>query len=359
MILVSGVSRSGTSLMMNCFHEALGDDRIHGVKFPQKSQVDHLDKPYLKEPEHLFKLRQRYMRESADDIRKDFKKTMDMNPNGFWESSYAVQGIYYRLGDVADLDKWLTEEKPTVCKIVSRGLWKTDPRYVNKVIYMTRHPRDIAKSQERLKRNLPVFQNSDGGEIRMEDELVINTPKMYIDVTRMVCEWLIHFKKDVDFKQFKYDDLIDDPEKILKTVGSFVGEPSLSESAHIIDKKLRRSDKEGRDHKLSGLADDMYNLFEKERYEDVIKLYEEHSKDLIKSEGSLWCFRLKRSVRVTECEACVSGGALEQFRKTADQDGVNWRDEPCAYECSGLKDDPVSIEDSIENNFWRWEEWLT
>lgn len=359
MIIVSGVSRSGTSLMMGCFERALGKARIHGARFPQKNQVDHLDKPYPDEPEHLFELRRRYIKEYEDGIRSDFEKSVDMNPNGFWESRYAVRGLHYRFDDVDNLDKWLTEERPTVCKIVSRGLWRTDPRYVDKVVYMTRHPRDIAKSQERLKRNLPVFQDPEGGEIRVEDELTVNTPRLYIDMTKMVCEWLIRFKDEVDLRQFKYDDLLNDPEGTLEKVGSFVNEPSMVEAASTIDGKLKRSDKGGVDHRLSGLADDMYELFEKERYADVVGIYNDHEKDLVAADGNLWCFRLKRIVRVTECEACAAGLALEQFRKTADDTGIDWRNEPCAYECSGLKVDPVSIEDSIENNFWRWKEWLT
>ena len=35
MILVSGVSRSGTSLMMACLVKSLGKDRVFGEQFPQ------------------------------------------------------------------------------------------------------------------------------------------------------------------------------------------------------------------------------------------------------------------------------------------------------------------------------------
>ena len=34
MIIVSGSQRSGTSLMMNCMLEALGEGRVRGSRFP-------------------------------------------------------------------------------------------------------------------------------------------------------------------------------------------------------------------------------------------------------------------------------------------------------------------------------------
>ena len=58
MYVVSGVSRSGTSLMMECCKEGLGEDRIFGKKFPKKESLKYLDKPYPGEDPDKYALRQ-------------------------------------------------------------------------------------------------------------------------------------------------------------------------------------------------------------------------------------------------------------------------------------------------------------
>lgn len=350
MNIISGVSRSGTSLMMGCIVEALGEERVFGVKFPQQHQVDHLDKPYDGESSELFELRHYANLGLEDTIRKNFEKSKNMNPTGFWESPYVVSGLYYRWGDRRNIEKWLSETTPTFCKIVARGLWQTDPSFVDKIAYMIRHPRAIAKSQERLDRSLPIVQAEDGSDIDLADMLTVNTPELYVDTTIAVAAWLSE-NPDIPLLLVEYDDLVESPEATLRRVGEFFGEP-LEKGAGLVNRKLRRSEPTEYKHVLWSLAQRIYELFIEGKYDDIVKLAEEHHADIYGSRGRFYCFRRDLMTTHQECAACISGGALEEFRKTASERGVAWGAEPCAYECGMGPKPHISVRDSIKNNFW-------
>ena len=151
----------------------------------------------------------------------------------------------------------------------------------------------------------------------------------------------------------EYDDLVDAPESVLTRVGAFVGE-DLSAGVSEVDSGLRRSLPVDIDHPLWKLADSVYEAFGEADYDKVLALVEDSSKDLFKDSGRYHCFRRGMLVTIPECEACASGSALSEFRRSAEEDGVNWRREPCAYECAMGPEPHVSIEESIRNNFWRF-----
>ena len=109
------------------------------------------------------------------DTRTDHSKMM--NPNGFWEDGrFTVRGLSWRFNCREELDGYLTEEKPTCVKIVSQGLIQTDPRYISKMVYLIRHPRNVAKSQENLVTELDQMFGD-------KNTLKMHTPKMYLNVT--------------------------------------------------------------------------------------------------------------------------------------------------------------------------------
>ena len=130
--------------MMDCLRMAFGDERVIGEKFPQESRIAAGLAKHEEETDSEFEARQ-YIRDLFNpNAQKDFTITKDMNPNGFWECRYSVQGIKWHM-DMPKIDK-------QICKIVSQGLINSNPNYIGKIIYMLRDPRQVAKSQERLKR---------------------------------------------------------------------------------------------------------------------------------------------------------------------------------------------------------------
>ena len=146
MIVISGCPRSGTSLLMDCMRHTFGDDRIMGAKFPQEKNLQ--DKQYENEDDNAFETRMHlssiFNKDKIEKAQKDFELIKDMNPNGFWECRYSVAGIKWHIG--------FKDNPKTIVKVVSQGLPQTDPRYVDKMIYMLREPHQVAKSQERLRR---------------------------------------------------------------------------------------------------------------------------------------------------------------------------------------------------------------
>ena len=351
MILVSGVSRSGTSLMMACLVKSLGKDRVFGEQFPQSKRIEHLDKPYDDESPELFDLRQYATKDYHEKEREAYAKSVDMNPLGFWESPYAVGGLYYRWDDRANLLRWETESEPTFCKIVARGLWKTDPCYVDKIIYMVREPRAVAKSQERLERGLPEFVGSNGEDVSVGDFITVHTPLLYINATARVCAWLSAYP-DIPLIRINFDDLVEQPAETLGFISDFIDE-DLSDSLGVIKPALRRSAPEKIEHKLWKLADQVYELFNLGEYEAVTDAVSAARADIFEETGRFHCFRRDSPTVPHECAVCRRGIATVEFKKDSIKRGVDWESAPCSYECGMGPEPHINVATSVADNFWR------
>ena len=155
MFVVSGCPRSGTSLTMLILSKLFGEDRILGGKF------------------------------------------------GFQDDPVQEKGFLEE-----------TDENRTCVKIVSQGLLNSDPRYITKILYLLRHPRAVAKSQERLIRGV-AFDNKDFSELAK-----IHTPEMFIKVTQMAALFLKDHP-DIEVKILEYDDLIEHPKENIKSICDF------------------------------------------------------------------------------------------------------------------------------------------
>lgn len=161
MIVVTGCPRSGTSLMMRMLRDSLGDDRIVGDKFPMSTEGGRL-----------------WMRMKSPNIPDDYiehhaKKLEDMCPSGYWEhTEYTMMGIRP------------PAPKPpanAVCKLV--GLARTEPSYVDKVIYMLRSPCGVSGSQARLVNAIKL----DGSPDCAPDYF---GPELFVDYTSAICRFL-------------------------------------------------------------------------------------------------------------------------------------------------------------------------
>lgn len=338
MIVVSGCPRSGTSLMMDCLRLALGEDRLIGHKFPQEHGLNESRKQFEDETYDHYEARMYSLQRvlALTNKERDIERSKDLNPNGFWECRYTVQGIKWHLGiDVKDSD---------VCKIVSQGLYRSNPQYINKIIYMARNPRQVAKSQERLRR-MPFIPAEE------EESLHIHTPEMFIGVTSQAAVW-IDDNKDIPLLLVNFDDLIAYPDESLARVRDFLGEGDFS--THQINPKLKRSDPEDIPHHLWEYADHVYELLKEEKWEDIIKYCIDNSEEIAKENRSVFCTRLNRRMVYNECVACKgSAFARKNFRKQAESSGIGWKNEPCIFECVASLEEPhISMRESIDNNFW-------
>jgi len=353
MWVVSGCPRSGTSLMMDLLRVTFGEDRILGKKFPQEEHIEEMKKQNELETDQQYATRM-YIHEKLRDeekIKKDLSESKDLNPNGFWEMLYTVQGCYFRFFDADRLETLLTEEKKSICKIVSQGLFQSDPRYIDKIIYMIRHPRAVAKSQERLKRQFPFSE--DGKIIIDNEEIKIHTPEMYINVTTMASKWFIKYP-NIEVKFVYFDDLISEPKRILTEIQDFLGEGNFEKAISQINPKLKRSYPEDIDSPFWEEAEFIYNRFIKQDYQSIVE-YMTNPNLMIHRKNKRWyCCRVGRSVVENECLSCFNNKETkENYKKFAEQQGINWRAEPCVFECGyHPENDPITIEKSILNNNW-------
>jgi hypothetical protein len=357
MFVVSGCPRSGTSLMMDLCRVAFGEDRILGKKFPQEEQIEMVKEQHEMESDNSYAARMYIFNKTRDEekIMKDLEESKDMNPNGFWEMLYTCQGVHYRFGDLPRLEK-LQEEKDgekSICKIVSQGLAQSDPKYIDKIVYMIRHPRSVAKSQERLKRQFP-FSNSEEDKMLVNgEEQAIHTPEMYIQVTAMAARWLIKYP-DVPVIFVNFDELIEKPNETLQGIRDFLNDGDFESAAKQIEPRLRRSQPQDVENDLWEDAENIYKMFCEKDFEGIVE-YMKNPNLMIYRKNKRWlCTRLNEPKTENECLACQKSSVVRNnFKQRAEKKEINWQDEPCIFECAHNPDEPLkTIGESVEFNTW-------
>jgi hypothetical protein len=332
--------------MMNCHRHALGEDRLIGKAF--------FDKEARKEEQehspHLTSWRE-YFASLHPRPERDEEKYHDMNPDGFWEDGrFSVRGLAYRQSTRNLLKDIQKAEKPYFAKIVSQGLANTDPTYVDKVVFMLRHPRAVAKSQERLGRE--TFTTDSGEEFEVNDE-VVHTPKMFITVTVAAARWFSE-NPQIPYAIVHFDDLIEDPEKELYRLSRFYREGAFNSAASIVNPKLRRSYSEEIENSLWGEAEMAHKLFAAHRFDEVLRFFDDPKRLIHRTNRNWPCVRYGGGANESQCTVCK---ASSEFRASliafAEKEGTPWRERPCAFEVAFDVDNPlISIEESIQNNFW-------
>jgi hypothetical protein len=350
--------------MMDIMRETLGEDRIVGFKFPRDR--GDIDESQLTPEQLEMYQRNKPIRDFLETKRDPQlllreEKTKDMNPYGFWEHpAYSVRGITYRGIGNADFLEGLLEEpkdKLSICKIVSQGLFHSDPRFIDKIVYMDRHPRAVAKSQERLQRGFDI-QMPDGTTQNIFEDLTIHTPEMYIQVTVMAAHWLSKYP-DIPVLFVDSDDLIKDPATQLQRIQDFLGEGDFSQAVDRIDPSLWRSYPEDVEHKLWEDSEFVHDHFTKGEYQEIIDYMQDPRRETHREKRNWPCVRSGHMVVESQCKLCMANvvNLRKNFKAHAEQNGIEWNREPCLYECGlNLDAEPVSIEESINNNFWEREE---
>jgi len=355
MFIVSGCPRSGTSLMMDLMRVAYGEDRIVGKKFPQEEHMEQMLQQGPNESDALYATRMYILsrRKDQDKVQKELEHAKDMNPNGFWEMLYTVKGVRYRFHDLDNLEKYKNEKKKSFCKIVSQGLVQSDPQYIDKIIFMVRHPRSVAKSQEKLVRPSPIGNLSD---IKIDGEdIKIHTPEMFINVTGGVSNWILRYP-NVHIHYVLYDDLLEDPDTVLTGIQEFLGEDgNIQDAAKRIDKKLRRSLPENVDCDLWEDAEFVYDNFVKGQHKEVVEYLKRPDIATNRANMKFPCFRSGQQAQHSICDICrgENPSYIKNQRVQAVQKGIDWKKEPCIYECGyNPLSKALTVEESIKNNFW-------
>jgi hypothetical protein len=279
----------------------------------------------------------------------------DLNPTGFWECPFTVRGVQFRPNREDQLKQLEAESKRnlTVCKIVSGGLAQSDPRYIDKIVFMLRHPRSVAKSQERLRRN-EKYKKLNGESIDLYQDKVVHSPKMFIQTTVMAAAWL---KKhpEIPVHYVLFDDLISYPEGTLLGIQQFLGEGNFLAAASAIRSDLKRSYPEQKKSNLWGDAEYVWDKFLAKDFSALAKFSRDITRP-ISREGRSWpCARLQAPVVEAHCRACRHSSSFRaKLIEDAEKNRINWQEEPCGFECGNdLDSSPITLDESIENNFWR------
>jgi hypothetical protein len=338
--------------MMDIFRHALGEERMLGFKFNRRVEEE---KPLEGRPLAV-KTYVEYRRK-IDGTSEPEKRELDedMNPNGFWEDGrFTVRGLTYRKSTKEVLQEIRNAEESLFAKIVSRGLLRTNPDYVDKVVYMLRHPRAVAKSQERLKRG--SFVTIDGEPFNIDSE-VIHTPEMFITSCIAAAEWFME-NPDIPLFMVNFDDLIEEPEETVIGIATFIRESGeFVKASKVVDPKLRRSYPEAVENSLWGEAEAAYKFMENQAFEQLLEYFDD-TKRLIHRESRAWeCVRFEGPTCEKQCQLCkVNKEYRDSLKMHADEQGIPWRERPCAFEVAfDLDSSLISIEESIRNNFWEEE----
>ena len=354
--VVSGCPRSGTSLMMDLLRVTFGQERILGYKFPFDEKRNRLKEKTEDEDENEYNIR-RYVQKkisenNEDEVKKRIEYMKQMNPHGFWEMEYSVSGIQYNLFDYKNIEKLLTENTPSILKIVSQGLLYTDPVFVDKMIYMVRHPRQVAKSQESLVRNDFLF--TEGNEAEVNGEIVkAHTPKMYLEVTAVASQWIQSYP-EVPVIFVNFDDLISNPAQELKRIQEFLGEGDFTKAKERVKPKLKRSEPNDLGNPLWEDAENVYSLFGQGDFNGVLEYLSNKNTNYYKYSQEVMCCRDGEVKTYLHCRSCRNSKATRgNFKMIATNKGIDWQNEPCTFECRGLGEGrSLTIQESIENNFW-------
>ena len=339
-VIVSGVPRSGTSMEMLTLANTFGARSIFGDKFPQENRF-LLGEKNEGETDAEFEARAYAFHKFNPEARERFRKAVEMNPNGFWEDIYTMNGL--RWHPEQDIPKGTR-----FIKVVSNALISTDPNFVERVIYMLRHPRAVATSQEDLQSRMERPQ-VDGKEAKN------HSADYFISASFKAALWL-SCNPEIPVHVQEYEKLVQQPEIELAKQRDFLGGGDFSN--HPIDPKLFRSKHKPIESELWFYAERIYALMKAKKWSEVVEFVKENRREINKRNTPTTCVRLKRPVPYDSCELCRSGHpeTIANFKAHAESKGIDWRSEPCLFEITVEPPrEGFSMEDSIAANHWEVE----
>lgn len=402
--VVSGCPRSGTSVTMDILRHLYGEDMIMGSSLLVEDKTDEeieadleaSQKEFLESiPNEGIRKVKAYEMSRADarhPERKEKrakrralrKEAQSMNPNGFFEDRrFSVRGInrVMRAGkgrsEIFDAELKEMLVTPKILKVVSNGLLASDPIYINRVLILNRHPRAVAKSQERLRGGIPEIEghkNTRTDTQGRKQDIVKHSPQMYIRVHMQTLEF-IQANPDIPIKIVQYENVLSDPKNVIESIHKFTGfEGDLEAGQGVVDPKLNRSKHMDKAstlwedaeyiHKALCTIETLLEDNDRESIEKVIdetfEYFDDPTREINILQRQWFCLRAKTNTSAALCEGCMLvPEAAANLRKKSEAKVVpgvrTWVDEPCLFEC-GMdvkRKSFVSIEDSIYKNWWR------
>jgi len=380
-IIISGCPRSGTSVCMDLHKSFYGEDKIIGSKFPQENLRFDLD--YFLNNGFNIDMAEYLLskNEKIQSLNFENGDSKDLNPNGFWECVFSVQGLYYshRAKDLMEKAK----QPNTIIKVVSQGLLNSNPELIDKIVFMLRHPRAVAKSQERLRRKQIVksekgtfdiykdLEHRDDDGNLVNDELIVHSAEMFIQVTKQAMQFIIQ-NPDIPILLVDFDNLITDPETQIKRIYDFNNiDGDYEAGLKVVDKKLNRSKHQDIKHDLwedaEFLFEQMHNYFDSDKDIEILKSalteMQNPHRPINIMKRVFKCYRAKLNANYSVCKQCLNDKYYRQNLKARsieiDKAGLSpicdsWQMEPCLFEC-GLdinQTKPITIQESIQNNSW-------
>ncbi len=162
--IVSGLPRSGTSLMMSMLQAGGMDLLVDGVRTPDED-----------------------------------------NPKGYYE--------FERVKRIDDDQEWLEEARGRVVKMISELLRRLPPTHTYRVIFMQREMEEILASQ----REMLARRGEPTDRVREED-----VARMYRRHLGQVQAWIAQ-QPNVEALYVSYNDLLSDPSPHLQRINRFLG----------------------------------------------------------------------------------------------------------------------------------------
>jgi hypothetical protein len=243
--------------------------------------------------------------------------------------------------------------------------------YIGKIIYMIRHPRAVAKSQERLVRGFDII-NPQGRIQNIFEGLVIHTPEMFINVTLQAAHFFLE-NPEIPVRFYHFEELLESPEETMDEMQEFVGRGDYSKAYDLGQQKLNRSKHEDVENDLWEDAEFVYDalcsaakLVNTGNREGATPLFQEivdrigDPKSKTARQQRNWrCYRAKMNVNESVCRQCMNnpatrGNFMTNSESTSGRVARHWTQEPCLFECGFDLDreEHLTFEESIENNFW-------
>jgi len=343
MITVCGCPRSGTSLMMDILRLGLGREHlIGGDVVPDEKRLADRDRRVMETgtPIEIYDLSK-----ISPQRRERMERARCMNPKGFYECNFTVRGVYWGM-NVSELYKRVKDAgERDFIKIVPSGIINTPPEMLSKVVYMLRDPRAVAKSQENI-----------GGMLRENLPGKVHNPVFFIQATIAAATYLKRFP-DVEYHVVEYDKLIEETESEIDKIAVFLGvDFDKQNAATAIDQDLRRSKAENVDYcDTWEEAQRIYDMFLARDLQGIIDFSHDKATFTQRHTNGFVCHRLGMRVALVQCDHCKTvPQVVKNFIKRAEQMKIDWRNEPCAFDCGrNPKAEPISIEQSIAGNHWQ------
>jgi len=239
--IVTGIKRSGTSAVMSALRES--GIPVAGFKWPER-----IDSPYGESQDG-----------GLSSPWKSDTRGAKHNPTGYWELISVIRGGLKP--EHAGLDG-------EVVKVLVRDLPKSFPDLIKRVIFVMRNPLCVLRSRI----TCGEIDEGDTDKLRLHALTYIN------NIT--VCwKWLRDHLRPV--KLVIYEELVNDPEKVMLDVCGWMMRGSPLWGAKVIEKSWNRSDPIKIEYKIAKELSDFYQLFVDRNFEEVYK------RDLTESRAQL------------------------------------------------------------------------